>query len=72
MPKMKVFAAQNLKNCLPNLPLETGRGKKKIKVFFSRQFCASLNQDEAKWICCKEARDFTKANDSVPMFSFVR
>jgi hypothetical protein len=38
MPKKKVFAARNLKNCLPNLPLETGSAKKKIKVFLSRQF----------------------------------
>jgi hypothetical protein len=43
MPKKKVFAARNLKDCLPNLPLETGKAKKKIKVFLSRQFCASLN-----------------------------
>ena len=42
MPKKKVFAARNLKDCLPNLPLETGKSKKKIKVFLSRQFCASL------------------------------
>jgi hypothetical protein len=41
MPKKKVFAVRNLKNCLPNLPLETGRAKKKIKVFLSKQFCTS-------------------------------
>jgi hypothetical protein len=33
MPKKKVFAARNLKDCLPNLPLKTGKAKKKIKVF---------------------------------------
>jgi hypothetical protein len=43
MQKKKVFAARNLKDCLPNLPLETGKAKKKIKVFLSRQFYASLN-----------------------------
>ena len=42
MPKKKVFAARNLKDCLPSLPLETGKAKKKITVFLSRQFCASL------------------------------
>jgi hypothetical protein len=31
--KKKVFAAQNLKDCLPNLPLKTGKANKKIKVF---------------------------------------
>jgi hypothetical protein len=31
--KKKVVAARNLKDCLPNLPLETGKAKKKIKVF---------------------------------------
>jgi hypothetical protein len=43
MPKKKVFAARTLEDCLPNLPLETGKAKKKIKSFLSRQFCASLN-----------------------------
>jgi hypothetical protein len=33
MPKKKVFAARNLQDCLPNLPLKTGKAKKKIKVF---------------------------------------
>jgi hypothetical protein len=28
-----------LKDCLPILPLEPGKGKKKITVFLSRQFC---------------------------------
>jgi hypothetical protein len=42
MPKTKVFAARNLEDGLPNLPLKTGEAKKKIKVFLSRQFCASL------------------------------
>jgi hypothetical protein len=43
MAKKKVFAARNLKDCLPNLPLKTGEAKKKIKVFLSRQFCVSLS-----------------------------
>ena len=43
MPKEKVFAAQTLKDSLPYLPLEIGKAKQKIKVFLSRQFCASLN-----------------------------
>ena len=30
MPKKKVFATWNLKDCLPNLPLRTGKAKKKI------------------------------------------
>ena len=42
MPKKKVFAARNLKDCLPNLPLKTGKAKQKIKVVLSRQFYASL------------------------------
>jgi hypothetical protein len=42
MPKKKVFAARNLKDCLPNLQLKKGKAKKKIKVFLSRQFCDSL------------------------------
>jgi hypothetical protein len=42
MPKKKVFAARTLQDCLPNLPLETGKAKKKIQVFLSRQFYASL------------------------------
>ena len=42
MPKTKVFAARNLEDGLPNLPLKTGEAKKKIKVFLSGQFCASL------------------------------
>jgi hypothetical protein len=33
MPKKKVFAARNLKDWLPNLPLETGKATTKIKVF---------------------------------------
>jgi hypothetical protein len=36
MPKKKVFAARNLKDCLPNLPLKTGEPNKKIKFFLSR------------------------------------
>jgi hypothetical protein len=43
MPKKKVFAARNLKDCLPNLPLETGKAKKDNNFFLSRQICASLN-----------------------------
>ena len=31
MPKKKYIVPRNLKNCLPNLPLETGRAKKKIR-----------------------------------------
>jgi hypothetical protein len=42
MPKKKVIAARDLKDCLPNLPLKKGKAKKKIKIFLSRQFCASL------------------------------
>jgi hypothetical protein len=34
MPKKKVFAGRNLKDCLPNLPLKKGKAKKKIKVFY--------------------------------------
>jgi len=33
MPKKKYIVPRNLKNCLPNLPLETGRAKKKISFF---------------------------------------
>jgi hypothetical protein len=42
MPKKKAFAARNLKDCLPNLPLKRREAKKTIKVVLSRQFCASL------------------------------
>jgi hypothetical protein len=42
MPKKNFFAARNLKDCLPNLPLKRGEPQKKIKVFLSRQLCASL------------------------------
>ena len=45
MPKKKKFVARNLKDFLPNLPLRTGKAKKKIKVFLSRQFCVSLNYE---------------------------
>jgi hypothetical protein len=34
MPKKKVFAARNLKDCLPSLPLKQESKKKKIKVFY--------------------------------------
>ena len=44
MPKKKVFVVRNLKGCLPNLPLRTGKAKKKIQVFLPRQFCASLKR----------------------------
>jgi hypothetical protein len=44
IPKKKVFDTRTLKDYLPNLPLERGKAKKKIKVFLSRQFCASLNK----------------------------
>jgi hypothetical protein len=40
--KKKVFTPRNLKDCLPNLPLETGKAKKNHS-FLSRQFCDSLN-----------------------------
>jgi len=33
MPKKKVIAARNLKDCLPSLPFNTRKAKKKIKVF---------------------------------------
>ena len=42
MPKKKVFPARNLKDCLPSLPLDTGKAKKKFTVFLSRQFCTAL------------------------------
>jgi hypothetical protein len=38
MSKKKVFVARNLKDCLPNLPLGTGKAKKKIKVFYCDYF----------------------------------
>jgi len=38
MPKKKKIVARNLKDLLPNLTLRTGKAKKKIKVFLSRQF----------------------------------
>jgi len=44
MPKKKVFASRNLKDCLPSLPLKSRKAKKKIKVFLSRQFYASLKR----------------------------
>jgi hypothetical protein len=34
MPKKKKIATRTLKDCLPNLPLETGKAQKKIKDFF--------------------------------------
>ena len=45
--KVHVMAARDLEDCLPNLPLKTGKAKKKIKVLLSRQFCASLKLSEA-------------------------
>jgi hypothetical protein len=48
MPKKKVFVARNLEDCLPNLPLRTGKAEKKIKVILSQQFCASLNYEAVK------------------------
>ena len=42
MAKKKDFVARNHKDCLPNLPLRPGKTKKKMKVFLSRQFYASL------------------------------
>ena len=50
MPKKEVIAARNLQDCLPSLPLKTRKAKKKIKVFLSRQFCASLINDELSLI----------------------
>jgi hypothetical protein len=44
IPKMKVFAARNLKDFLPNLPVKSGKARKKFKVFLSRQFYAFLSQ----------------------------
>jgi len=41
MPKKKVFAARSLKDCLPSLPLKTGKQKKENQSFLSRQFYAS-------------------------------
>jgi hypothetical protein len=35
MPKKKVFAARKLQNCLPNLPLEREKQKRK-STFFNR------------------------------------
>jgi hypothetical protein len=37
MPKQKVFAARNLRDYLPNLPLEPGKAQKKISLL-SRLF----------------------------------
>jgi hypothetical protein len=34
MPKKKVIAARNLKDCLPSLPLKTGKAKKEKQSFF--------------------------------------
>jgi hypothetical protein len=42
MPKKKVFAARNLKDCLPSLPLKTEKQQKENQSFLSRRFCASL------------------------------
>jgi hypothetical protein len=36
MPKKKVFAARSLKDCLPSLPLKTGKQKKENQSFLSR------------------------------------
>jgi hypothetical protein len=33
MPKQKYIAARDLKDCLPNVPLKTGKAEKKIKAF---------------------------------------
>jgi hypothetical protein len=38
MSQKKVFVARNLKDCLPSLPLKTGKEKKKIKVFYNNNF----------------------------------
>jgi hypothetical protein len=38
IPKKKVFAARNLKDCLPSLPLKTGEAKKKYKFFYRDNF----------------------------------
>jgi hypothetical protein len=43
MPKKKVCAARNLKDCLPNLPLKTGKAKRKSKFCIATS-CASLKQ----------------------------
>jgi hypothetical protein len=40
--KKESYYFTDLKDCLPNLPLKTGKAQKKIK-FFTRQFYASLN-----------------------------
>jgi len=42
MPKKKLFAERNLKDCLPSLPLKSRKAKKKIKNFLTRQLYASL------------------------------
>jgi hypothetical protein len=34
MPKKKVFAARNHKDCLPSLPLKRRKAKKKILFFY--------------------------------------
>jgi hypothetical protein len=46
MSKKKVFDARNLKNCLPNLPLETGRVKKNIKLF-QTIWCFPIKADKS-------------------------
>jgi hypothetical protein len=67
MSKKKDFATRTLKDCLPNLPLETGKAKKKIKVLLSRQFCASpkVNRREVcecgGWVLC----------DFIPSFAIL-
>jgi hypothetical protein len=38
MPKKKVFVARDLADCLPKLPLRTGKQKKKTKVFYRDNF----------------------------------
>jgi hypothetical protein len=40
MSKKKYNSARDLKACLPNLPLKTGKAKKKIKVFFITRMSA--------------------------------
>jgi hypothetical protein len=41
MPKKKVIVAQNLKECLPSLPLKTRTAKKKTKFLIATILCFS-------------------------------
>ena len=46
--KEKVFAARNLEDCLPSLPLKTRKQKKENQFFLCQQFYASLSTQQMK------------------------